>query len=70
MSSIFRRAQIFDSIVNLYGKTNIGNHETKKIPDPKAEDRFASRRTRRIRRTCRTMITHAEIAEYAEPAER
>ena len=33
------------------------------IPDPKAEDRFASRRIRRIRRTCRTMITHAEIAE-------
>ena len=42
------------------------NPTKQKIPDPKAEDRFASRRTRRIRRTCRTMITHAEIVEIAE----
>ena len=46
--------------------TFLGIPRNKKIPDPKAEDRFASRRTRRIRRTCRTMITHAEIVEIAE----
>ena len=46
--------QILDSIVNLYGKTNIGNHETKKSP------------TRRPR----IDLPHAELAEYAEPAGR
>ena len=36
MSSIFRKVQIFDSIVNLHEKHEI--MKQKKIPDPKAED--------------------------------